>query len=201
MAKTPAPTAALTLACITAVSIVGYTLISARKKDLTSGGNSKDDTQEKATNDTTATTSNTNPAADTETITDTPPKSKSIPGQIDISQPSAISALRRLQASNTITIAYASTTGTCKGFATALHDALKILLKSQGTQVQMCTTEELDWWDELLNNEEEEDEASSPSTHENLTAPVVIFILRKLSCYRACSMQYSAIILYENTVL
>lgn len=176
--KSAVSSSALTLACITAVSIVGYTLISARKKGSSSNkstpttrdASDTKDPQEKPT---------TNPTADPTTT-----KVKtSIPGQIDISQPSDSSALSRLQASNTITIAYASTTGTCKNFAIALHDALKILLRAQDTKVQMCTTDELDWWDELLNNEE--DEVSSNSNHEATTgngttaAPVVIFILRK----------------------
>ena len=173
--KSAVSSSALTLACITAVSIVGYTILSARKKDSStkSTSTSRDasdtkDPQEKPT---------TTPTADPTTTK----VNASIPGQIDISQPSDNSALSRLQASNTITIAYASTTGTCKNFAIALHDALKVLLRSQDTKVQMCTTDELDWWDELLNNEE--DEVTSNSNHGNGTtaAPVVIFILRK--CY------------------
>jgi len=168
--KSAVSSSALTLACVTAVSIVGYTLLSARKKDSStkSTPSSRD-------------ASDTNDPQEKPTTNHTIEKvNASIPGQIDISQPSSNSALSRLQASNTITIAYASTTGTCKNFAIALHDALKILLKAQDTKVQMCTTDELDWWDELLNNEEDEDASNVPTAGNGTTAaPVVIFILRK----------------------
>jgi len=166
--KSAVSSSALTLACVTAVSIVGYTLLSARKKDSStkSTPSSRD-------------ASDTNDPQEKPTTNHTIEKvNASIPGQIDISQPSSNSALSRLQASNTITIAYASTTGTCKNFAIALHDALKILLKAQDTKVQMCTTDELDWWDELLNNEEDEDASNVPTAGNGTTAaPVVIFIL------------------------
>ena len=108
-------------------------------------------------------------------------KPASIPAQIDLSAQNSLAVYRRIQKPNTITIAYASTTGTCKGFAESLEKNLnKILAKSECVvTVQACTTDELDWWDELLNNEQEEDSSHSD---EKETPPIVIFILRK-SCH------------------
>lgn len=100
-----------------------------------------------------------------------------VPQQIDISEHKSAD-LTRIQTQNTITIAYASTTGTCKSFATTLHETLKSLVGNSTTSkvnLQICTVDELDWWDELLNKENE-NEANNSSSVEKFP-PVVIFVL------------------------
>jgi hypothetical protein len=76
---------------------------------------------------------------------------------------------RRLLSRNTITIAYASTTGTCASYATKLHTALQ-KLNNNSYVIQVVKVAEVDWWDELLNNEEETtDLCGNP--------PILLFIL------------------------
>ena len=86
----------------------------------------------------------------------------SIPTEIDTSNTNKANdtSLQRIQTTNTITIAYASTTGTCQSFAKSLHESLTQFIESNQktlspllTKIQICTVDELDWWDELLNNE------------------------------------------------
>jgi flavodoxin len=107
----------------------------------------------------------------------------SVPIEIDLNSKSAdLAALRRIQRTNTITVAYASTTGTCESFAKSLVDALqKSLQPISKLKVQICTVNELDWWDELLNNdnkEEESDNNSNNGDHDDVTLPpMVIFVL------------------------
>lgn len=76
---------------------------------------------------------------------------------------------RRLLSRNTITIAYASTTGTCAAYANRVYQSL---LKGNRYTVQLVKVAEIDWWDELVNNEDDthsSEEAGSP--------PVVLFVL------------------------
>ncbi len=114
----------------------------------------------------------------------------SIPGQIDITSQEGqddLSKLQRIQTSNTITIAYASTTGTCESFAKSLQESLLKLMQSRGgndsIKIQVCTVNELDWWDELLNNENDDNTTPSNNTpaHPNSNGltlpPMVIFVL------------------------
>jgi hypothetical protein len=61
---------------------------------------------------------------------------------------------RRLSSRNTITIAYASTTGTCASYAAKLQTALQELKNNY--IIQVVKVAEVDWWDELLNNEEDD---------------------------------------------
>lgn len=78
---------------------------------------------------------------------------------------------KRILSPGTITVAHASVTGTCKKLAQELRDSLSAI----GAQnVQLCTVEEVDWWDELLNNEEV---TSSSSSAPAAAAPVVVFLL------------------------
>ena len=103
-----------------------------------------------------------------------------IPSQITLEgtddESKEISLTRRVQAPNTITIAYASTTGTCKGFAETLETKLQklIALKKSNCIIQLVTVDQLDWWDELLNDEEEEETTAGTP---NDTSPIVLFVL------------------------
>lgn len=92
---------------------------------------------------------------------------------------------KRVLSPNVITIAYASTTGTCLNMATRLYTQLKEQLVSEGNDdkmtVQMVPTNELDWWDELLNEEEEDEDAcptnSCGNDEEEEKPPAVMFVL------------------------
>jgi len=109
-----------------------------------------------------------------------------VPKEIETSEyMTQASTLLRIQTPDTITIAYASTTGTCGSFAETLRSDLSTnLLGNSGSssttipKIQVCTVDELDWWDEILNNEtettEEEQEDNSLKT---TCPPIVIFIL------------------------
>jgi hypothetical protein len=74
----------------------------------------------------------------------------------------------RLLSRNTITIAYASTTGTCATYATRLHQTLQDV--NNPYAVQLVNVAEVDWWDELVNNEDEEEEQSGEP-------PILLFVL------------------------
>ena len=104
--------------------------------------------------------------------------------------------LRPVQSPGTITIAYASTTDTCKNMAVQLETYLckKLGVKSSEdggsgsgssgsssdssskVKVQICRVDELDWWDEVLNPDED-DENNSASNSTSLPPPVVLFVL------------------------
>lgn len=77
---------------------------------------------------------------------------------------------RRILSPGTITIAHASVTGTCRSLAEKLRDQLSSLNSS--ATIQLCSTDDFDWWDELLNNEEEES-----SNDLSLPPPIVVLIL------------------------
>ena len=117
-----------------------------------------------------------------------------MPGSIQLSDAKSLSSLKRLQTSNTITIAYASATGTCEAFPKSLHKALYQIMSASATTnanvgagtdtaaVQLCTVDELDWWDEILNNENEYEDngvaaAAASSSSSSTSPPIVIFIL------------------------
>lgn len=74
----------------------------------------------------------------------------------------------RILSRGTITIAHASVTGTCKALAETLQNALLKANLSNST-VQLCKTDDFDWWDELLNNEDEDSSLLSP--------PMLVLIL------------------------
>lgn len=82
--------------------------------------------------------------------------------------------LSRILTRGTITIAYASTTGTCKKMAQTLHDEIiKNCSSAEAeTNVQLCSLHKFDWWDELLNKEEE-----SKSNDKNTPPPVLVLFL------------------------
>ncbi|KAL9184147.1 hypothetical protein ACHAXT_002233 [Thalassiosira profunda] len=82
----------------------------------------------------------------------------------------------------TITVAYCSTTGTCKGFATRLHrellDRLTNASASASCKVQLVEVSEMDWWDELINNEDEDEADGAPAPiSSKATPPVLLFVL------------------------
>ena len=170
------------LACLTAISVAGYTLYAAQQKDVdvlsSTNPKDEDEVQEQQApskvSETDSTAEEMNTKSDEEI---TSSKNMNFPSQIQVSaEITRNSALARIQTPNTITIAYASTTGTCKSFARSLSDVLTKLLRANATEtaVQMCTVDELDWWDELLNNEEDEDEENAAPA---AAPPIVIFIL------------------------
>ena len=173
---------ATSLACLTAITVAGYTLYVSRKKNGASADPSSDADEADEANEANTSTSRSILVPFEE---ESEPAAGAPVQQIDISALSE-SALTRIQTQDTITIAYASTTGTCKNFATSLYDTLtKLIQHSPGTTttVQMCTVDELDWWDELLNNEDADadadDDADETTTQQNiaLPPPLVIFIL------------------------
>jgi len=128
------------------------------------------------------------PAA-TSAATFNPGANKSIPMEITLSESTKVAALQRIQTPNTITVAYASTTGTCKTFALSMHAAISKIINSNPQSrskitVQICTVDELDWWDEILNDETEKDENGEIPEHSghahsssSSSPPIVIFIL------------------------
>jgi len=145
-------------------------------------------------------TSSITQASSERTTTVSPPPTPlhlngSIPMEISLSETTRISALRRIQTPGTVTIAYASTTGTCKSFAESLHAAVSTIIESHGgrtagdkrTVVQICTVDELDWWDEITNNETSsaggggsappEPHAGHAHSHSPLPPPIVVFVL------------------------
>lgn len=168
----------IALASLTAVTLVGYTLYSSRNKDSSKSSRPpKKETRDESSSEPETKTKTNQEQVSTRSML-------AVPGQInvDASKSPSETSVRRIQTSNTITIAYASTTGTCKGFATSLHFCLEKLLinAKEPITVQLCTVDEFDWWDELLNNENEEDgddvkEVSLTSS--KVAPPVVIFIL------------------------
>jgi len=167
----------IALASLTAATLVGYTLYVSRKKDSSESSQSQSQPKRES-NDESST------CIEPDTTRNHQGQALPVPGQInvDASKSPSESSLRRIQASNTITIAYASTTGTCKGFATSLHFCLdKLLIHSkEPIKVQLCTVDEFDWWDELLNNENEEDgdgDGDAKASTGKVAPPVVIFIL------------------------
>jgi tRNA wybutosine-synthesizing protein 1 len=90
---------------------------------------------------------------------------------------------QRLLSRGTVTIAYASTTGTCAGFAQTLHDRLQKQAQDQDSSqkmvVQMGQVQDFDWWDEILNVEEETKDATAT---EGGGAPgVILFVLPTFS--------------------
>jgi len=76
---------------------------------------------------------------------------------------------KRILSPGTITIAHASVTGTCLALAEKLQGALAAANTS--ATVQLCSTEDFDWWDELLNNDETE------GSSDNSLPPIVVLIL------------------------
>ena len=123
-----------------------------------------------------------------ENISESTDQKRSVPGAIKLDpQIANLSSLRRIQTPNTITIAYASTTGTCESFAKSLLHSLRDIIEpsSSNIKIQICTVDELDWWDELLNNENDDTDnvttASGAGTSAEaasiLLPPVVIFVL------------------------
>ncbi len=191
--KPAIPSTATALACLTAITVAGYTLYVSRMKDVETTQNEDD----KATDDPVAAASTSRSIAlENETLSDSIVASGAEPQseissddkppvqQIDTGAPvsNVNSALTRIQAQNTITIAYASTTGTCKNFAASLHETLTDLLQrseaSTATTIQLCTVDELDWWDELLNDEGDEvEEEKVIDDAANDRAPLVVFVL------------------------
>lgn len=92
---------------------------------------------------------------------------------------------RRILCRGTITVAYASTTGTCESLAQRAAAQLVLAIaankhshnnnnkKKNYSHVQICPIGDVDWWDELLNEEEEAVEATSNTED----VAIVIFIL------------------------
>jgi len=183
------------LACVTAAAVAaGYSAYLVSKKN--NPGNNEDTTSSHTGAGAGADAVETSASAmddtntNTNTDTDTYMNTKSIPGEIDITaKESDISSLRRIQTSNTITIAYASTTGTCESFAKSLFLTIRSMIPIPLATVQLCTVDELDWWDELLNNDNEDDTTAASNFTNSTSAttatkqksqpmpPIVIFIL------------------------
>jgi hypothetical protein len=118
---------------------------------------------------------------------DKPETVTKVPIQIDVSQPFTDNGLQRIQNVNTITISYASTTGTCRNFAKTLYESLQNVTHDYPSiKIQLCTVDELDWWDELLNYDQNEgvagvDGSTSSGDNTVLLPPIAVFILRKFS--------------------
>jgi hypothetical protein len=160
----------IAIACLSAalIAATGYSFYISKKDEVTT------DSDEVSTH------SSQNAVSDTNI--DTQAK-KLVPGEIELSSEKAeLSSLQRIQTSNTITIAYASTTGTCKSFAESLLIGLSNITAGTNIKIQICTVDELDWWDELLNNENDESATATPqkslNADTNVTLPpMVVFIL------------------------
>jgi tRNA wybutosine-synthesizing protein 1 len=86
---------------------------------------------------------------------------------------------RRILSRGCVTIVHGSVTGTCAKFATSLYDAIlweSSLHSGNGAaaHVQIGSTEDFDWWDELINDE---NETNTPTTdHTELLATLIIVL-------------------------
>jgi FMN phosphatase YigB (HAD superfamily) len=88
---------------------------------------------------------------------------------------------RRILSRGTITIVYASTTGTCASFATRLHHRLlqsstaSSKMSSGGICVRVMKVNDIDWFDELTNDY---DTTTNHTTNDdNIPPPILLFIL------------------------
>jgi len=88
-----------------------------------------------------------------------------------------ISAKKRIMTSNLITIAHGSVTGNCAKLAQELHDTLLKKNLVHPDNLQLGTTEEWDWWDELLNPEEEDTSNITRSKKKTAEKPLLILLL------------------------
>lgn len=84
----------------------------------------------------------------------------------------------RILTPGNITIAYASTTGTCYKMAHKLHDQIIQLFASANkegvqTQIQIQPIHKFDWWDEFLNDENNNNNAAADPNN----PPVLILLL------------------------
>ena len=110
------------------------------------------------------------PSADTKTET-TQVQDALINKEIGINKIDAAIVDRRLLSKRTITIAYASTTGTCASYAKKLHQTLTVL--NSLYTIQLVKVAEVDWWDEMVNNEDEESTSSDATGN----PPILLFVL------------------------
>jgi tRNA wybutosine-synthesizing protein 1 len=83
---------------------------------------------------------------------------------------------RRILARGCVTIVHGSVTGTCAKFATSLYDAIlreSLLCSANGaaTHVQIGSTEDFDWWDELINDE---NETNTPNSKTELATLIIV---------------------------
>ena len=113
--------------------------------------------------------------------------------------------LRPIQSAGTVTVAYASTTGTCRSLAEDLGSYLETAaaLQLAGSKkpassttssssssrngngnssntrvVQICRVDELDWWDEVLNPpDDDDDDADQQDSDSSSPPPAVLFVL------------------------
>jgi sulfite reductase alpha subunit-like flavoprotein len=94
------------------------------------------------------------------------------------SKNSATFPRRRILSRGCVTIVHGSVTGTCAKFATSLYDAMlreSSLRSGNGaaSHVQIGSTEDFDWWDELINDE---NETITPSTSNTEFATLIIVL-------------------------
>jgi tRNA wybutosine-synthesizing protein 1 len=84
---------------------------------------------------------------------------------------------RRILAPNTITVTYATTTGTCESLAQALMEVLEKCNTNSKLVIQCHAINKIDWWDELLNDEGSKGIATQSSTKKPPRPPTVLFVL------------------------
>lgn len=82
----------------------------------------------------------------------------------------------RILSPGRVTVAYASTTGTCRRMARELRDRLVSALETEGLayDVRLRSVHEFDWWDEFLNNESD---GGGDGDGSRLPPPVLILLL------------------------
>jgi tRNA wybutosine-synthesizing protein 1 len=84
------------------------------------------------------------------------------------------SGFQRILTPNMITIVHGSVTGTCSKMAKQLHDTLLDNHYIGESNLQLGTTEDWDWWDELLNAEDGDGASSKAKKGEK---PLLVLLL------------------------
>ena len=168
-----APSSSSTLACATVTVTSAAVLLlllhyrSRRSKDTTLSTNSNEDS------DTTATAH----VIDDDDLVGNTITIKSLNDNTNTEEGEEQAQQRRILSRGTITIVYASTTGTCASFATRLHQRLLQVITSSsssskisgGISVRVMKVNDIDWFDELTNDYDGDAGGDIP--------PILLFIL------------------------
>ena len=90
------------------------------------------------------------------------------------------SSTRRILTRGSISIIHGSITGTCKRFANELYETIEEQLSSDSSLsrkrlLQLGSTQDFDWWDELINDEDDENDSNFRS-QKSLPAILILVI-------------------------
>jgi len=95
----------------------------------------------------------------------------------DVKETSNTETPGRILSPGNITIAYASTTGSCLKMAHELHDKMATLLNDEESKpdIQIQPIHKFDWWDEFLNDENELN--NNTATKDSKTNPPILILV------------------------